>query len=159
MGKLTSVLVAGLLFGLGLAVSGMTHASKVLGFLDITGDWDPSLLLVLGGAVGVSVVAFRFILRRPAPVLESVFRLPSVKDVDGPLVVGAAIFGIGWGISGYCPGPAIASLAAPNWETWVFIPAVLLGAFLHRLTTISPEETARTRCTEGSPASVSKVHQ
>ena len=159
MGKLISVLAAGLLFGFGLAVSGMTHASKVLGFLDITGDWDPSLLLVLGGAVGVSVIAFRFILRRPAPVLESVFRLPSVKDVDGPLVVGAAIFGIGWGISGYCPGPAIASLAAPNWETWVFIPAVLLGAFLHRLTTISPEETARTRCTEESPASVSEVHQ
>ena len=159
MGKLLSVLAAGLLFGLGLAISGMTHASKVLGFLDITGDWDPSLLLVLGGAVGVSVVAFRFILRRPAPLLEPAFRLPSVKDIDGPLVVGAAIFGIGWGISGYCPDPAIASLAAPNWETWVFIPAVLLGAYLHRLTTISPEETARTRCTEGSPASVSKVHQ
>ena len=150
MGKLLSVLAAGLLFGLGLAISGMTHASKVLGFLDITGDWDPSLLLVLGGAVGVSVVAFRFILRRKAPVLEPAFRLPSLKDIDGPLVVGAAIFGIGWGISGYCPGPAIASLAAPNWETWIFIPAVLLGAYLHRLTTISPEDTARTRCSEGS---------
>ncbi len=126
----------------------MTHANKVLGFLDITGDWDPSLLLVLGGAVGVSVVAFRFILRRTAPVLEPAFRLPTVKDIDGPLVVGAAVFGIGWGISGYCPGPAIASLAAPNWETWVFIPAVLLGAFLHRLTTISPEDTARIRSAE-----------
>jgi uncharacterized protein len=152
MGKIISILAAGLLFGLGLAVSGMTHASKVLGFLDVTGDWDPSLLLVLGGAVGVTVIAFRFILRLPAPVLEPVFRLPSAKDIDGPLVVGAAIFGIGWGISGYCPGPAIASLAAPNWETWVFIPAVLLGAFLHRLTTISPEDTARTRGSEGSSA-------
>jgi len=148
MGKLFSVLAAGLLFGLGLAISGMTHASKVLGFLDVAGDWDPSLLLVLGGAVGVSVVSFHFILRRSVPVLEPAFRLPNAKDVDGPLIVGAALFGIGWGISGYCPGPAIASLAAPNWETWIFIPAVLLGAFLHRLTTISPEDTARTRSAE-----------
>jgi uncharacterized membrane protein YedE/YeeE len=153
MGKTISILAAGLLFGLGLAVSGMTHAAKVLGFLDVAGDWDPSLLLVLGGAVGVTVVTFRFILRRRAPVFEDGFRLPTARDIDGPLVLGAAIFGIGWGISGYCPGPAIASLAAPNWETWVFIPAVLLGAFLHRLTTISPEDTARTRGSEeGSSA-------
>jgi uncharacterized membrane protein YedE/YeeE len=159
MGKLFSVLAAGLLFGLGLAISGMTHARKVLGFLDITGEWDPSLLLVLGGAVGVSAVAFHLILRRTAPVLEPAFRLPSVKDIDGPLVVGAAIFGIGWGISGYCPGPAIASLAAPNWETWVFIPAVLLGALLHRLTTLSPEETARTRASAETPSNASEAHQ
>jgi uncharacterized membrane protein YedE/YeeE len=153
MGKYVGILAAGLLFGLGLAVSGMTHASKVLGFLDVAGDWDPSLLLVLGGAVAVTVVAFRFILRRPAPVLEPAFRLPTARDVDGPLVVGAAIFGIGWGISGYCPGPAIASLAAPNWETWVFLPAVLLGAFLHRVSTISPDDTARSRGSEeGSSA-------
>lgn len=153
MGRYMSVFAAGLLFGLGLAVSGMTHAAKVLGFLDVAGDWDPSLLLVLGGAVGVTVVANRFILRRPAPVFEPLFRLPAARDIDGPLVVGAAIFGIGWGIGGYCPGPAIASLAAPNWETWVFIPAVALGAFLHRATTFSPEDTARTRASEeGSSA-------
>ena len=138
MGKHISILVAGLIFGLGLAVSGMTHASKVLGFLDVTGNWDPSLLLVLGGAVAVTVVAFRFILRRPAPVLEEKFKLPVARVIDGPLVVGAAIFGIGWGISGYCPGPGIALLAAPGWETWVFIPAVLLGAFLHKALTSSP---------------------
>jgi uncharacterized membrane protein YedE/YeeE len=153
MGKYLSPFVAGLLFGLGLAVSGMTHASKVLGFLDVAGDWDPSLLLVLGGAVGVTIVAFRFILRRPAPVLEPGFKLPTAKDIDGPLVVGAAVFGIGWGISGYCPGPAIASLAAPNWETWVFLPAVLLGAFLHRASTLSPGDTAHTPKSEkGSSA-------
>ena len=138
MGKYISILVAGLIFGLGLAVSGMTHANKVLGFLDVTGNWDPSLLLVLGGAVAVTVVAFRFILRRRAPVLEEKFALPTAKDIDGPLVVGAAIFGIGWGISGYCPGPGIALLAAPGWETWVFIPALLLGAFLHKAFTSSP---------------------
>ena len=138
MGKYISILVAGLIFGVGLALSGMTHASKVLGFLDVTGNWDPSLLLVLGGAVAVTVVAFRFILRRSAPVLEEKFNLPVARVIDGPLVVGAAIFGIGWGISGYCPGPGIALLAAPGWETWVFIPAVLLGAFLHKVLTSSP---------------------
>ena len=138
MGKSISILVAGLIFGVGLALSGMTHASKVLGFLDVTGNWDPSLLLVLGGAVAVTVVAFRVILRRPAPVLEDKFNLPVARFIDGPLVVGAAIFGIGWGISGYCPGPGVALLAAPGWETWVFIPAVLLGAFLHKALTSSP---------------------
>lgn len=127
-----SVLVAGLLFGLGLAVSRMTHADKVLGFLDVAGDWDPSLLFVLGGAVGVTVISFRFILRRPAPRLEPRFEVPAERAVDGPLVIGALIFGVGWGISGYCPGPGIALLAAPGWETWVFIPAVLVGAALQR---------------------------
>lgn len=142
MGKYISILVAGLIFGLGLAVSGMTHAGKVLGFLDVTGHWDPSLLLVLGGAVAVTTVAFPFILRRPAPVLEEKFRLPVARVIDGSLVAGAAIFGIGWGISGYCPGPGIALLAAPGWETWVFIPAVLLGAFLHKALTSSPDGRA-----------------
>ena len=139
MGKHISILVAGLIFGFGLALAGMTHAAKVLGFLDITGNWDPSLLLVLGGAVAVTAVAFRFVLRRPAPVLGEKFILPTAKNIDGPLVVGAMIFGVGWGISGYCPGPGIALLAAPGWETWVFIPAVLLGAFLHKLSTSSTD--------------------
>ena len=149
MGKYISVLVTGLVFGLGLAVSGMTHASKVLGFLDVTGNWDPSLLLVLAGAVAVTVVAFRFILHRRAPVLEDKFKLPTARRVDARLVVGAAIFGIGWGISGYCPGPGIALLAAPGWETWVFIPAVLLGAFLHRASTSSPGGVTPPRTTDG----------
>ena len=138
MGKTISFIGAGLIFGLGLALSGMTHAGKVLGFLDVTGNWDPSLLLVLGGAVAVTVVVFRFVLRRPAPVLADKFILPTAKFIDGPLVVGAVIFGIGWGVSGYCPGPGIALLAAPGWETWIFIPAVLLGAFLHKAFTSSP---------------------
>lgn len=146
MARHISAAIAGLLFGFGLALSGMTHPAKVLGFLDVAGAWDPSLLLVLGGAVGVTVVAFRFILRRQAPVLEENFRLPALRAIDGPLVVGAVLFGIGWGISGYCPGPAIASFAAPNWETWVFIPAILLGAFMHRASMTSPGDIAlRTR--------------
>ncbi len=150
MARHISVLIAGLIFGFGLAVSGMTHASKVLGFLDVAGNWDPSLLLVLGGAVAVTVVAFRFILRRPAPLLEERFVLPTAKFIDGPLVVGATIFGIGWGIGGYCPGPGIALLAAPGWETWVFIPAVLLGAFLHKAFTSSPRGVVTpSRATDG----------
>jgi len=137
MSRYLGIVVAGLLFGLGLAVSEMTHASKVLGFLDVAGNWDPSLMFVLGGAVGVTVVTFRFILKRPVPVLEDRFHLPTVKDIDVPLVVGAAIFGAGWGISGYCPGPGVALLAAPNWEVWIFLPAVLLGAFLQKTSTAS----------------------
>jgi len=129
---LSSIVVAGLLFGLGLAIAQMTHAEKVLAFLDVTGAWDPSLLFVLGGAVAVTAIAFRFVLRRPTPVLESRFHLPSKRAIDLPLISGAAIFGIGWGISGYCPGPGIALLAAPGWETWVFIPAVFVGALLQR---------------------------
>jgi uncharacterized membrane protein YedE/YeeE len=132
MGKNLSIVFAGLIFGFGLALSGMTHAAKVLGFLDITGHWDPSLLFVLGGAVTVTAVAFRFILRRPAPLMEEKFKLPAASSIDQPLVSGAAIFGIGWGIGGYCPGPGIALLAAPGWETWIVIPGMLFGAFLHR---------------------------
>jgi uncharacterized membrane protein YedE/YeeE len=127
-------LVAGLLFGLGLALSGMTHPEKVLGFLDFAGRWDASLLLVLGGAVGVTVIAFRFVLRQPKPVLAERFHLSTKTRIDLPLLSGAVIFGIGWGISGYCPGPAVALLAAPdNREVWLFLPALLVGQLLHRL--------------------------
>lgn len=136
MGRLVATLVAGVLFGAGLALSGMTDPAKVLGFLDIAGRWDASLLFVLGGAVGVTVVAFRFVLRRDAPVLATHFELPTARHIDRPLVIGAALFGIGWGISGYCPGPGVALLAAPTWETWVFLPAMLAGAALHRVVSV-----------------------
>lgn len=126
-------LLAGLVFGLGLALSGMTSPSKVLDFLDLAGNWDPSLLFVLGGAVGVTAIVFRWILRRNKPLFSDQFFLPLAKNIDGKLIVGALIFGIGWGISGYCPGPAIASLASPNWETWIFLPAMLAGILLQRL--------------------------
>ncbi|MDO9192388.1 MAG: YeeE/YedE family protein, partial [Undibacterium sp.] len=125
-------LLAGLVFGLGLALSGMTSPAKVLDFLDLAGNWDPSLLFVLGGAVGVTAIVFRWILRRKKPLFSDQFFLPLAKNIDGKLIVGALIFGIGWGISGYCPGPAIASLASPNWETWIFLPAMLAGILLQR---------------------------
>jgi uncharacterized membrane protein YedE/YeeE len=112
----------------------MTRTSKVLDFLDVSGHWDPSLLLVLGGALVVTAISFRFILRRSRPLLEERFHLPQRSDVDLRLVTGASLFGVRWGISGYCPGPAIAQLATPSWETAVFVPALFLGALLHRLT-------------------------
>ena len=133
MRRFLSALAAGLVFGVGLALSGMTHAEKVLGFLDVSGRWDPSLLFVLFGAVGVTVTAFRHVLRRSAPLFERRFLLPTGKDIDGPLVLGAVIFGVGWGISGYCPGPGLALLASPSWETWVYVPAFFAGAAFHKV--------------------------
>jgi uncharacterized membrane protein YedE/YeeE len=124
---------SGLIFGSGLALAGMTRPDKVLGFLDISGAWDPSLLFVLGAAVAVTVVGFRFVLRRPQPLLTDRFHLPLRDAVDLPLVAGATIFGVGWGIGGYCPGPAIAALAAPGPEALIFLPAMLLGMVLHHL--------------------------
>ena len=122
--------LAGLVFGLGLVLAGMTDPRKVLGFLDLAGAWDPSLAFVLGGAVGFSAVAFRVALRRARPWFADVFRLPSRTGFDAALVIGAAVFGIGWGLVGYCPGPAIVSLAWGNAEAWVLVPAMLVGAAL-----------------------------
>ena len=124
-------LVTGLIFGLGLAISGMTHTEIVLGFLDVAGQWNPSLLFVLGGAVSVTLASFQLIRKLPKPVFANAFIVTEATNIDRPLVIGSALFGIGWGISGYCPGPAIALLAAPNWELWVFLPAMLLGYGLH----------------------------
>ncbi len=131
--RLGAAAAAGLLFGVGLALSGMTHAEKVLGFLDIAGDWDASLALVLGGAVGVTLITFRFILQRTAPLLAPNFDLPTKTRIDAPLVLGAIVFGIGWGIIGYCPGPAIALLAAPGREAAVVIVSLFIGFALFEL--------------------------
>ncbi len=124
-------LVCGLLFGAGLALAGMTRPQKVLGFLDVAGHWDPSLIFVLGGAVAVASVAFHVILRRRSPLLEQSFDLPTSKRIDRKLIVGALIFGLGWGLSGNCPGPAIALLAAPDAEALYFLPALLAGWWLY----------------------------
>lgn len=125
-------LLAGLIFGFGLALSGMTRPEKVLGFLDVTGAWDASLLFVLGGAVTVTVVTFRIILRQKKPLLAEQFFITDETRIDRSLILGASLFGIGWGISGYCPGPAIALIAAPNCEIWAFLPAAVLGALAEK---------------------------
>lgn len=121
---------SGLVFGIGLIVSGMADPAKVLNFLDIFGDWDPSLAFVMGGAMVVSFVGYRLVWRRRAPLLMDSFEIPTAKHVDPRLVGGAALFGLGWGIGGFCPGPALTSLplAAPG--TLIFVPAMLGGLWL-----------------------------
>lgn len=129
----TAALGSGLLFGFGLALAQMTDPRKVLGFLDIAGSWDPSLALVLGGALGLSLLSFPFILRRSRPVFAERFHVPGSRLwLEPRLLLGAALFGVGWGIGGYCPGPALAQLAAPNAETWVFLPALIAGSVIAR---------------------------
>ena len=124
MSKIVSVLGAGFLFGIGLWVSGMANPKKVLGFLDITGDWDASLMLVMGGAVAVTLVGFK--------VYRKKFEAPTKKDIDLPLVAGSALFGIGWGIAGYCPGPGITALSTLSTESIMFVAAMIVGGLLHR---------------------------
>jgi hypothetical protein len=126
-------LLAGLIFGLGLLISGMANPAKVQNFLDLAGSFDPSLLFVMAGAVVVTLVGYRLVLRRPSPLLAEQFHLPAVKDIDARLVSGAALFGIGWGLSGFCPGPAITSLALLAKGTLVFVPAMFAGIALARL--------------------------
>ena len=125
MKRLAVAFAAGLLFAIGLGISGMTHPAKVLAFLDFTGDWDPSLALVMGGGVVVNLVFFQLALRRGAPLLSPSFSLPSVTRVDGALVGGAALFGVGWGLGGFCPGPAIASAVTGAAPVVAFVVAML----------------------------------
>lgn len=122
--------VTGLLFGAGLAASGMTNPEKVQGFLDLTGVWDPSLMFVMGGAVVVTLISFRFILKLSRPVFSEQFHLPSSTSIDTRLIIGAALFGAGWGLVGYCPGPALAAIAYLNSDVMIFLVAMFVGAFL-----------------------------
>jgi uncharacterized membrane protein YedE/YeeE len=133
MSALVFALGAGFVFGTGLWLSGMANPKKVLGFLDITGNWDPSLMLVMAGAVTVTVVGFRFVLSAPKPLLAKKFHVPARQAIDAPLLAGAAIFGIGWGIGGYCPGPALTSLATLSGESLLFVAAMAAGGQLQRL--------------------------
>jgi uncharacterized protein len=119
--------LAGLLFGAGLVFGGMTHPSVVLAFLDVSGAWNPQLLFVMAGAVLTTMVGYRLVLRRTHPWLESKFHLPISRHVDGRLIAGAAIFGVGWGLAGYCPGPALVSLASGYGSVWLFVAAMALG--------------------------------
>jgi uncharacterized protein len=119
--------VAGLLFGLGLIVSGMANPAKVLGFLDIAGKWDPSLVLVMAGAIAVGLVAYAFARRRTVSVVGLPMQLPSTRTIDARLVGGSVLFGIGWGLAGFCPGPAIVALGAGYAKAAMFVAAMLLG--------------------------------
>ena len=123
-------LACGLLFGLGLIVSGMADPAKVLNFLDLAGSWDPSLAFVMAGAVAVTFAGYRLVWRRPRPVLMRDFDVPAATAIDARLLAGAALFGVGWGIGGFCPGPALTSLTLAAPGTLAFVPAMLLGLWL-----------------------------
>jgi uncharacterized protein len=129
MGKLTALL-AGLLFGLGLLLSGMANPAKVLGFLDLAGAWDPSLALVMIGAIAVGYPAFAWAKLRRQSLLGAPLRLPTARELDRRLIAGSLLFGVGWGIAGICPGPALVGLAAGYWQMALFVVAMLAGMAL-----------------------------
>ena len=128
-----TALASGLIFGFGLALSQMTNPAKVLGFLDVAGDWDPSLAFVMAGAVAITLISFRFVLKREGPIWGDRFMIPTRRDLDPRLIGGASVFGIGWGLVGYCPGPALASLVYLLPETIVFLASMLIGAAVVRI--------------------------
>lgn len=131
--KIAAALLAGLIFGFGLALSGMLNPARVLGFLDFAGAWDPSLAFVLAGAVIVSAGGYLASRRLAHPVLAATFDIPTSRRIDWRLISGAALFGIGWGMAGFCPGPAIASLSLGYGKSALFVAAMLVGMALFRL--------------------------
>ena len=148
MRHVVSALAAGLVFGLGLAVSGMTQADKVIAFLDPLGGWDPSLALVMVGAIGVHAVLFRLILRRGSPLLAPSFAVPTRRDLTPRLVGGAALFGAGWGLAGYCPGPGLVASVSGDPAPLVFLATLTLG-----MVGVHAWEAAQVREPEGAVSS------
>ncbi|EIZ84823.1 MAG: hypothetical protein CL858_28355 [Cupriavidus sp.] len=133
MAKIASAFAVGLLFGLGLLVSGMANPAKVLAFLDVTGRWDPSLALVMAGAVAVSAAGYLIARRRRRPLLAPRLEIPTRRDLDPRLITGAAIFGVGWGLAGLCPGPALTILTVVPAQAATFVAAMVVGMLLFRL--------------------------
>ena len=126
-------LLAGLVFGLGLIVSGMANPAKVLGFLDLTGNWDPSLALVMAGAIGISFFAFLFAKNRTRSLIGADMKLPTGRTIDRRLVIGSTLFGIGWGVAGFCPGPGLVALGMGEVKALIFVAAMLAGMVLFEL--------------------------
>ncbi len=131
--RLISLYLIGLVFGVGISISGMANPAKVLNFFDIAGTWDPSLAFVMGGALIVTFIGYRFVLKRPAPMMSESFQLPTRRDLDLPLIAGSAVFGIGWGISGFCPGGALPALGTGRIEVVTFVIALLAGIFVAKV--------------------------
>lgn len=129
--QFSAALASGIVFGFGLSLSGMLNPVRVQGFLDIFGAWDPSLAFVLGGAVVVAFTGVQVMKRMERPVLDASFHVPTDNRIDAPLVVGSALFGLGWGIGGFCPGPAVASLSVGLPQTVLFVAAMLAGMTLY----------------------------
>ena len=143
-------LMTGLLFGLGLCLSGMTNPAIVQGFLDIAGDWNPALIFVMAGGVAVTFFGYRFVVPKSRPLWAPGFSLPSATAVDAPLLSGAALFGIGWGLAGYCPGPAVVSLASGRTGVFIFVLAMLAGMMVVRWMRSGGWATIKTQATETS---------
>ncbi|PRY23218.1 hypothetical protein CLV78_105274 [Aliiruegeria haliotis] len=147
--RLLSVYLVGLVFGLGISISGMANPEKVLNFFDVAGTWDPSLAFVMGGAVAVAFAGYRFVLRRPGPTFDHMFHLPQNRRVDAKLLAGSAVFGVGWGIAGFCPGGAIPALGTGRIEVILFTLAMIGGMVIARY--INTHFGARLQ-TPGGPA-------
>lgn len=148
--KTVASLLCGTVFGAGLAVSGMTNPAKVLAFLDVFGRWDPTLAFVLGGAVSVSAAGFAIARRRERAWLGDSFGIPTRRDLDPSLLAGAALFGVGWGLVGLCPGPALADLVRPSLEVWTFVAAMIAGAVGYHFVIRQRSRTpAASRATDG----------
>ena len=131
--RMLSTYLIGLIFGVGISISGMANPAKVLNFFDVAGTWDPSLIFVMGGALIVTFIGYRFVLKRPAPFFEGRFELPTSRDLDARLLGGSAFFGIGWGISGFCPGGALPALGTGRTEVFIFVAALLAGIYAAKM--------------------------
>ena len=127
--RLVSTYLIGLIFGVGISISGMANPAKVLNFFDIAGTWDPSLVVVMGGAVVVAFLGYKIVLRKPAPIMDAKFHLPDNPRIDARLLGGSALFGIGWGIAGFCPGGALPALGTGQIDVFVFVAALIAGIF------------------------------
>jgi uncharacterized membrane protein YedE/YeeE len=130
---LAAAYAIGLIFGLGISISGIANPAKVLNFFDVAGSWDPSLAFVMGGALAIAFVGYRIVLKRPAPTLAPTFQVPVARDLDARLLGGSAIFGIGWGIAGFCPGGALPALGTGRPEVLIFVVAAAIGILAARL--------------------------
>lgn len=133
MRNLLPGLIVGVIFGAGLALSDMVNPARVQAFLDVAGAWDPTLAFVMGAALLPSAIAYLIRRRMARPLLGERFSIPESRALDRPLLLGAALFGIGWGLVGFCPGPAVAGLVLGAWQPWLFVAAMLVGMALHRL--------------------------
>ena len=133
--KVLTAFLIGLVFGTGIILSGMANPAKVLNFFDVAGSWDPSLAFVMGGALMVAFVGFRLLKSRTAPLLAASFQWPTRQDIDPPLVAGAGLFGIGWGIAGFCPGGALPALGTGRLEVYIFMVAAVVGIAMATLLT------------------------
>lgn len=131
--RLVFLYLIGLVFGIGISVSGMANPAKVLNFFDVAGSWDPSLILVMGGALVVTFIGYRIVLARQAPLCETRFSLPTSRAIDRKLIGGSALFGVGWGITGFCPGGAIPALGTGTPAVFVFITAMIAGLLIGKL--------------------------